>query len=252
MPRKPSSKKPRDENSAPDANLPPAMPIVSASDEPLAIPDPIISSMPALTKAFAEVRDTINALRAAISGNLDLTVQQRQRLIGARRRNWGFITKSLEIVEARPAFRPPGFSVPNMATNLADAEEARQLLVMIDQLRRVVDDFLLQTIDALNRDGLQIYGNLQALTRAKIHGAKDLFDILRVFFALGPRSSNETEPTLHKVEAKLHGLLHGTSDGKIIVEHESPHMVGGEREVVVDVHKHKDHGVAEMKVKEEE
>ena len=204
-----------------------------------------------LTKTADDVTDINRILRGYLPTEHDLTGTQRRRLIGAKARNYGFIVKAYEIVDDSPAFIPPNFSLTNMAGTMANLEKARDLVVIAENLQRLVDDFLLQTTDAAYRDALLIYANLRMQARAKIHGATDLFDQLRQFFTLHRRGRAGAEPTEKEIEREVRSLLHGHSDGEIIIKNESPHMTGGVHEVVEDVKKRGKRG-AEIKVKEEE
>jgi len=205
--------------------------------------------VPAMKKAFGEVAKATTDLRKQFPHDAELTTQQRKRLIGAGAKNYGFIVKSWETAEARPAYRPPGFSVPDMAETLANIEQARQLLAVIDQMRQLVDDFLLSSGDIAYRDALRVYGNLRELARMKNPGAQALFDQLKKFFKR--RRNTGAEPTEHELDVDFHNVLHGKSDGEFIIKNETPRMTGGVHEVVDNVRKRGKRG-AKMEVKEEE
>ena len=204
-----------------------------------------------LDQVFNDVSNLIGKVQDELPTELELTGPQRRRLISARVRKWGFITKAWEVVDARPNYAPPNFSKPDMAAMMANAEKTRQTLTLVSQLQRLLDDYLLTCNDSLYRDALRIYAALQEQSNARIPGADDIFQILRQFFMLRRRNLNQAEPTEKELDHKLHQLLHGTADGEMIIKNESPHMVGGEREVVADVQK-RGRRKAEVKVKEEE
>ena len=206
--------------------------------------------VPEVKKAFDEIHVATWHLQQALPGNLDLTPQQRQRLLGVQAKKLGFIVKALEIVDARPFFAPPHLSIPDLMRLQANLEEVRKLLAMVDQLRRYLDDYLLSGNDTLYRGALAIYGQLQAQARMRVLGAQDLFNILRKFFNRR-RRPGETEPTERELEREFHSILHGKADGEMIIKNEAPHMTGGVHEVVENVRKRGKRG-AEIKVKEEE
>ena len=217
----------------------------------LAATSPLASNVlhTVLKKTAADVSDINRILRGYLPLEQDLTGPQRRRLIGAKARNYGFLVKAFEVVDDRPEFIPPNFSITNMAGTIANLEAARDLVVIAENLQRLVDDFLLQTTDLAVRDGLLIYRNLQTQARAKIHGASDLFSQLQQFFTL--RRSNRTEPTEKQLEREAKKLLQGKADGEMVIKNESPRVTGGVHEVVEDVGKRRKRG-AEIKVKEEE
>ena len=216
--------------------------------------DPMASSalLTALTKAVNDVQIINNTLRPHFPANQDLTGTERRRLIGAKSRNYGFIVKATEIVDDRPNFIPPNFSMNDMTGTVANLEKARDLSVMLENLQRLVDDFLLQSTDAAYRGALLIYRNLQTQARGRIRGADDLFQQLRQFFTLhrAGRAGN-AEPTEKELEREAKQLLRGKADGEMVIKNESPHMTRGVHEVVENVGKRRKRG-AEIKVKEEE
>jgi len=195
--------------------------------------------------------DTTHLLLGSLPIDQALTGPQRQRLIGVRARKWGFITKSWEIIAARPNFAPANFSMPDMSKVLANVEQARQLLALAEQLARLLNDYLLTENDALYREALRIYRSLQDQARSGIQGADELFQILRQFFMLHRPHHGGNEPTEHQLEVDLRRALKNRADGEIIVKNESPHLTGGAREVVDTVRK-RGKGKAEIKVKESE
>lgn len=182
----------------------------------------------------------------------NMTGRERMRLIGVKSRNYGFINKAYAIAQENPNFNPPNFWLSDMTKTLEVLEKARQLSLTIDQLKAVADDFQLTICDRAYRFALRIYGNLREQARAKVAGAKALFDELLQFFTLRRRRPGEAEPTMHELELDYKNLIHGKADGEMIIKHETPHMVGAVHEVVDDVHKHGRHDGAEIKIKESE
>ena len=73
-------------------------------------------------------------------------------------------------------------------------------------------------------------------------------NVLRQFFRTGPRSV-EGEPSLRELEREIDSVLHKHADGKIVIENESPHLVGGKHKVVADVQKRGKRG-AKIEVEE--
>ena len=121
-----------------------------------------------------------------------------------------------------------------MVKNLVYLERARQLSMLLEQLRHLVDDFLLTSCDRAYRDALRIYGNLHEQSRGKVPGAEALFLQLRQYFTLHRHGRpNGAEPTEHEIERDVRALLHGTKDGDIFIENKSDTVVKGKK-VIVD------------------
>ena len=231
--------------------------LVNAGNPALApVPLPEFSSLPSpvLKTLIDTIHDTDSLVRRfqnELNIDTNMTGRERARLVGVKSRNYGFISKAYDIAFNNPDFAPPHFRLPDMAETLTYLEQARQLTIVVEQLRHLSDDFLLITCDQAYRDALRIYGNLREQSRAKVPGADALFQQLLQYFTLHRRGSGEGEPTEHELERDFRSLIHGHSDGEIIIKNESAHKSGGVHEVVDDVHKHGKSG-AEIKVKEEE
>jgi len=214
-------------------------------------PNPILA---ALLNAISDVEKIINDIQSELDIDANLTGRERARLIGVKSRNFGFITKSFGIARDNPTFGPPNFELNDMMKNLVYLENARQLTMLIEQLRHLADDFLLTTCDTAYRDALRIYGSLREQSRNRVAGATALFQELRQYFTLRRRRPGEeepTQPTEHELERDYKRLIHGKADGQMTVKHVSPHVSGGLHEVVDDVHQRRG-PIAEIKVQSAE
>jgi hypothetical protein len=164
----------------------------------------------------------------------NMTGRERLRLFGVKSRNYGFITKAYEIARDNPKFAPSNFSMSEMKDTISVLEEVRHLFMVVEQLRQVVDDYLLLTCDNAYRDALRVYGNLREQSRARVAGAEALFKELLQYFTL--HRPDEAEPTEHELERDFRSLIHGRKDGEIIVENVSPHAAEGIHKVIDNVH----------------
>jgi len=217
-------------------------------------PNPILA---ALINAISDVGNVIDSIRTELDIDSNLTGRERARLIGVKSRNYGFIAKSLGIVRDNPNFTPPNFDLGDTTKNLVHLEHARQLTMLIEQLRHLSDDFLLTSCDTAYRDALRIYGSLREQSRNRVPGANALFQELLQFFTLRRRPRNgengSTEPTINELERDFKRLIHGKADGDIFAKHESPTTSGGVHEVIDNVHSAKCRVQrSERKVKEDE
>ena len=163
-----------------------------------------------------------------------LTGTDRRRLVGVGVRNNGFIDKAFDIARENPQFMPPHFDVETLVKNMNDIEDLRQLLWTLQQFSQAVSNALLVHSDSAYRDALRIYNSLQEQARNRVDGAEPLFRALQTFFSRRRKPAGE-EPT--EMELDIKRLIHGKSDGEIVIKNERPHMVGGLHEVIDNVHK---------------
>ena len=239
-PNNPQTQKPADPAMPPLTLFPPPNPEVFAP-----------AVLPVLNNAIIQIEKIFGDFWAQLNMETNLTGQQRKRFFSVKSRNYGFINKAYAIAQENPNFVPLNFSLANMTKNLEVLERARQLTLVIEQIRAADDDFLLMTCDTAYRDALRIYGNLREQRRARVAGANALFQELLQFFTLRRRRPGEAEPTEHELEVDFRRLIHGHADGEMVIKNESPHISGAVHEVVDDMHKRGKHG-AEIRVKEEE
>ena len=66
------------------------------------VPPAALDMIWVLNKVFNDISMIIGQVQDELPGELELTGPQRRRLISARVRKWGFITKAWEVVDARP------------------------------------------------------------------------------------------------------------------------------------------------------
>jgi hypothetical protein len=165
-----------------------------------------------------------------------MTGRERLRLFGVKSRNYGFISKAWDIARDNPEFVPPNFSMSEMQQHIQLFEQVRQLTMVLEQFQHAATDYLMITSDNAYRDALRIYGSLREQTRGRVPGAQALFDELLQYFTLHRRGRVGAEPTEKELERDFHSLIHGHKEGEIIIKNESPHVSGGVRTVVDDVH----------------
>jgi hypothetical protein len=107
-------------------------------------------------------------------------------------------------------------------------------MLLLQQFLNIVTSSFMQQADLCYRDALRIYASLQEQSRARVPGATQLFEALQDFFHRRRRASDE--PTEKELERDIKRLLHGTADGEIIIENESPKVTGGVHKVIDNVH----------------
>jgi len=234
--------------------------MIPANEHPVPAPVPATGSgntsditLPVLRNAIMRVEESLVDFQDLLDMTTNMTGRERQRLISARTRNYGFIMKAFVIALENPAFRPGNFSFDGMTENVEILDQARQLTLVLEQLRAFADDLLLMACDTSYRDALRVYGNLREQNRSNVAGARALFKELLQYFTLhrGGRAGDD-ELSEKELEADFHRLIHGRADGEMVIKNEMPHKTGGAHEIVDDVHKPGKHDGAEIKVKEEE
>jgi hypothetical protein len=170
---------------------------------------------------FSQVEDIINTLSPA----------ERKRLIGAGVRNYGFIDKAFDIANDNPQFVPSFLSIAELWNDMHDFEDVRQLVWVLEKFLQLANEAMLVRGDKILRDALFIYNNLRELSKARVPGAQPLFEALLKYFRRRTRPG-EAEPTVKQLEKDFHALIHGTKDGKLVIENEKARTVGGKHLVV--------------------
>ena len=217
-----------------------------STPEGMITPEPQIS-LTLINNILMVIEQMMDDFMTDVSVDSNLSGKERRRLIGVKSRNYGFINKAWDIARDNPQFVPPNFSMADMGVNIRVFEQVRQLTIVLEQFQHLATDYLLLTSDTAYRDALRVYGSLREQSRAKVAGATALFDELQQYFTLhrGRRPGDE-KPTEHELERDLRSLIHGHKDGEIIIRSETPHISGGERTVIDNVHS----GKAEFKASE--
>ena len=188
------------------------------------------------TDTLNEIMGRINAVLDLLSeADLDahiLTDAQRNRLLGAGVRRYGFIEKVTEVSYENSQFFPGFFSYTELNNANIQVGLLRNIMIGAQRILRIVADNYLLTSDDAFRFSRLYYVSVRDAARNGVPGARPLFDALRLLFR---RSSIKTDepPTVPEVERDVRALLHGHKDGRIVIEHERPHKVGG-KHVVVD------------------
>jgi hypothetical protein len=171
---------------------------------------------------FEQVEEVDNALSQA----------ERKRLIGAGVKNYGFIDKAYDIARDNPKFLPSYIDAQEIWQDMHDFEEMRQVVMVLEKFLDLANESMLVRGNKCFHDALRVYGALKEMTKSRVPGAKSLFESLMSFFRKR-KKPGEAETTVKQLDKDYHSLLRGTKSGKIVIEAEKPHLVGGKR-VIVD------------------
>jgi len=187
---------------------------------------------------IAQVQAYMNDFIARYHEDSTMTGTERMRLIGAGVRNYGFIEKAWDIARENPQFLPSNFNLQQFTDNIQALDDFRQLSFVLEKFLQVVNECMLISADASFRDALRIYNGLREQSRGRVPGAQPLFmALLRFFRRRRSPEEIEGEPTMKQLEKDFNKLIHGHADGEIVIKNEKPHLVGGARTIVDDVHK---------------
>jgi hypothetical protein len=179
-----------------------------------------------------DVQEMMEVFMDNVSVDSTLTQSERRRLVSAGVKNYGLIDKAYDIARDNPKFLPSYIDAQEIWQDMHDFEEMRQLVLVLEKFLQLANESMLVRGNKCFHDALRVYGALKEMTKSRVPGAKPLFDSLQTFFRRRKKQGEE-DTTIKKLDKDYHGLIHGTRSGKIVVEAEKPHLVGGKR-VIVD------------------
>jgi hypothetical protein len=166
----------------------------------------------------------------------NLTIVQRRRKIGAGIRNYGFIEKVADLATANPQYAQ-FFNPVDLRNAIKNVDICRDLVLLLQGFQRMVSNSMLVYSDDAFTMSTIFYRMVQTMSRRGDPVALQLFRTLFPFFEKRRRAN--AEPTQKEIEQHVHAFLHGTEDGKILIENESPKLTKGVRKVVDEVNKSK-------------
>jgi site-specific DNA-cytosine methylase len=158
----------------------------------------------------------------------------RTRLIGVGIKNFGFTETVLNETANNPDLIPPYVKAAKFKDKVSDFKRKKTIETRLDRFLILVADSLLSSGDAAYHDALEIYSYAKEAAKRRVPGAEALYKKLAPYFKKSKPQGNE--PTEAQVERDVRGLLHGTKDGKIVIENERPTASRGKQVVVDDIH----------------
>jgi len=106
-------------------------------------------------------------------------------------------------------------------------------VLLLQAFARAVSNTMLVYSDEAFTMSLIFHNMVREMSRRGDSVAMELFRTLQPFFRR--RRPTTAEPTAKQLEKDIHGLLHGTKDGEIIIKNEAPRAKGGVHEVIDNV-----------------
>jgi hypothetical protein len=192
----------------------------------------IDNALNALTK---DANMILEAFMEAVNLYSQLTPKERERLTGAGVRNYGFIEKVRDIARDNPSYLPPNFDVEQFSADLETFDKVRQFYFASEKMQSIASDKMLLMSSDLYREALRVYNTLKEQTKARVAGARDLFNAIEMFFKR--KRGAERPPTETEQFRKAKGLIKGTVDGEMLLKNEKAKKTGGVHEVIEDIHK---------------
>ena len=195
-----------------------------------------------LTEAkLNQALDTVSQLRGRLESMVngyELSSAERQRLNGAGARRYGITDKISDLMFVNPDLIPQYVDEEHLKEVIRFFEISRDIDAIIKQCQRMNGDIMMTLGDEAFRTALMFYGAVRDASRRNIPGARELFDVMRPFFAHHRKSTEETQK---KQIAHAKAIIKGTADGEMIIRNEHPHAAGGIHEVIDETHKNTKH-----------
>jgi hypothetical protein len=163
-----------------------------------------------------------------------LSTGDRSRKIGTGIKNLGFIEASYASAGANPKFLPSYLSLSAFTESNDDFIRKRTLNMVLQQFEKEVSDSMLDAGDIDYRHALDYYNTLKTASHQRIPGAETEFKMLSAYFKKTKPSTSD--PTAAEVERDVRSLLHGTKEGRVVIENERPSVSEGKRKIVDEVH----------------
>jgi regulator of replication initiation timing len=218
-----------------------------ASDEQTgaqsSLADSVATDRQTIQKVYEELRTVLESMEAEGLDMLHLTGVMRRRLQGAGERRWGIIDATHNMSHNdKQYFSPPFTSWEGLDLLTDNVVLWREVDEMGQRIARIARDHYLTTSNAAYISSRNYYRNLQTAARSGDTGAEIIYNDLRTYYErMGRHAPGEDdEITIDHLMKDAKALAHGRKDGKIVIEHESPHTTKGKHVVVDDAHKHSD------------
>jgi hypothetical protein len=171
--------------------------------------------------------------------DLHMTGIDRMRKFGAGERRLGLMEKTYDMSESNPEyFNAPLSSFEGMSRAMAATEFYLNGYELAERIARVLKDQYLVSSNITYAMARMFYAGVQTAARAGDATAQMIFNELRTYYRpMGRGARGGEEPTIDEILKDVKGLAHGRKDGKIVIEHESPHTGKGRHVVIDDAHR---------------
>ncbi|MDR2628049.1 MAG: hypothetical protein LBC40_08470 [Dysgonamonadaceae bacterium] len=163
-----------------------------------------------------------------------LTTTDRRRLFGTGFKYTGFIDAAYEGAVTNPNLLPSYMPATKFKDDVDDYSRKHNLYVIVDQFAREIWDSMLTSSDTAYRDALDYYNSVKEASHRHIAGADAEYNRLKSYFKKSKPLTDQ--PTEMEIERDVRALLHGTKEGRVVIENKLPEVAATERKVVDEVH----------------
>jgi len=160
-----------------------------------------------------------------------LTPAERQRLISVRVKGLGFLEAVLGSMQLNPSLVPQWLDPNVLADRIVNYTLIHSMFTVDDGLQKIISDMDLIAANDAYTEALKYYNILRDEAKAKNPDAIAEYANLKIYF--NKSSKNE-------VLSDVESLLHGTKDGKIVIENTTPAAEKGALSVTDEVESKKD------------
>jgi hypothetical protein len=225
--KKPATKKPAAKTHA-AAFAPKARAAKNDTRRPKPNPPLSDNAIKTIGDAFAGIREILEAA-AANMRQLD-----RKRLNGVGIKKQGFIEGAIESAALNQQFLPPYLDLEKFEEDFEYFLNLKSIHIQCEQLKEFIWNLVSQSADISYTDSLEYYASVREAANRRIDGAESLYRYLEPFFKRPPRKDENGQPikTQKKLKRDINALEHGSRDGKIVIEHISPKVIGGVHKVI--------------------
>jgi hypothetical protein len=162
-----------------------------------------------------------------------LSPEERKHLVSVAVGSHGFIDVCFEHARSMPSLLPSWLTLEKFAADRDEFETLNTLCVASARFGKQGADLLLKASDTAMRDARALYQSVQAAADNRVAGAETVLAELAPFYR--SRGHKADEPSEGDVERDVRSLLHGTKEGRVVVENTKPHTTPGKRNVIDEV-----------------
>ncbi|MDR0559638.1 MAG: hypothetical protein LBG92_05675 [Prevotellaceae bacterium] len=184
---------------------------------------------------LAEILELVDAAKELFEQfAVTLSNAERRRTLGTGVKSIGFIQSAYLSAQTRSELMPSYLSLAQFSDDKDDFERKRELDSALSVFEKEAYDSMLVAGDVVYHDALAYYNTLKEAAKNKVPGAQHEFDLLKNYFHKS--SSASAEPTEAQIERDVRSLLHGTKEGKIVIEKDIPAVEKAKLHVQDNVH----------------